>query len=220
MTLLVSMLLLTLLYQVRLTFIFHSLELDLFFTCYIKSGSDFSNITGFDAQDLSEDAPDDYQGLDASAAHIANLLSTEPSDSKFLLETIDHAFVCSYKILIKRNSKCTYFCSCLIFSLIQSHGICLQHLPKIAFLPIQQTSLFYHFLYAWNKSIKWICICEIRYYVTVKLGIGGFSMGAATALYSATCHILGQYANGSPYPINLSSVIGLSGWLPCSRYIN
>lgn len=38
---------------------------------------------GFDAGDLSEDAPDDLEGLDASAAHIANLLSTEPSDGKF-----------------------------------------------------------------------------------------------------------------------------------------
>ncbi|KAH6757570.1 hypothetical protein C2S51_038718 [Perilla frutescens var. frutescens] len=87
----------------------------------------------FDAQDISEDAPDDLQGLDASAAHVANLLSTEPAD--------------------------------------------------------------------------------------IKLGIGGFSMGAATALYSATCHIFGQYANRNPYLINLSCVIGLSGWLPCSRLL-
>lgn len=33
--------------------------------------------------DLSEDAPDDVEGLDASAAHVANLLSTEPADSRF-----------------------------------------------------------------------------------------------------------------------------------------
>ena len=52
----------------------------------------------------------------------------------------------------------------------------------------------------------------------VKLGIGGFSMGAATALYSATCHILGKYGNGNLYPVNLSAVVGLSGWLPCSRF--
>lgn len=43
-------------------------------------------------------------------------------------------------------------------------------------------------------------------------------MGAATALYSATCHTLGKYGNGNLYPINLSAVIGLSGWLPCSRF--
>lgn len=85
----------------------------------------------FDAGDLSEDGPDDLEGLDASAAHVANLLSTEPAD--------------------------------------------------------------------------------------IKLGIGGFSMGAATALYSATCRILGQYGNGNPYSVNLSAVVGLSGWLPCSR---
>lgn len=53
---------------------------------------------------------------------------------------------------------------------------------------------------------------------TVKLGIGGFSMGAATALYSATCQVLGKYSNGNLYPVNLSAVIGLSGWLPCSRF--
>lgn len=34
--------------------------------------------------DLSEDAPDDIEGLDAAAAHVANLLSTEPADSMFL----------------------------------------------------------------------------------------------------------------------------------------
>ncbi|KAL8130475.1 hypothetical protein V2J09_019630 [Rumex salicifolius] len=41
----------------------------------------------------------------------------------------------------------------------------------------------------------------------VKLGVGGFGMGAATALYSATCQALGRYANGSRYPIKLSAVI-------------
>ncbi|KAJ4707927.1 acyl-protein thioesterase 2-like [Melia azedarach] len=85
----------------------------------------------FDVGDLSEDAPDDLEGLDASAAHVANLLSTEPSD--------------------------------------------------------------------------------------ITLGIGGFSIGAATALYSATCRTLGQYGNGNLYSVNLSAVVGLSGWLPCSR---
>ncbi|CAN6583636.1 unnamed protein product [Malus baccata var. baccata] len=85
----------------------------------------------FDMGEISEDAPDDIEGLDASAAHVANLLSTEPAN--------------------------------------------------------------------------------------IKLGVGGFSMGAATALYSATCRVLGQYGNGNPYPINLSAIVGLSGWLPCSR---
>lgn len=30
--------------------------------------------------ELSDDGPEDWEGLDASAAHIANLLSTEPAD--------------------------------------------------------------------------------------------------------------------------------------------
>ncbi|CAN4100203.1 unnamed protein product [Withania somnifera] len=37
----------------------------------------------FDVGELSDDGPDDFEGLDASVAHIANLLSTEPADGKF-----------------------------------------------------------------------------------------------------------------------------------------
>ena len=40
-------------------------------------------LTGFDEGELSEDGPNDVEGLDASIAHIANLLSTEPSDGNF-----------------------------------------------------------------------------------------------------------------------------------------
>ncbi|XP_051134776.1 uncharacterized protein LOC127253984 [Andrographis paniculata] len=87
----------------------------------------------FDVGELSEDCPDDFEGLDASAAHIANLLSTEPAD--------------------------------------------------------------------------------------IKLGIGGFSMGAATALYSAICFVHGYYGNGYPYPVNLRAIVGLSGWLPGARTV-
>lgn len=42
-------------------------------------------------------------------------------------------------------------------------------------------------------------------------------MGAAIALYSATCFALGKYENGNLYPSNLSAVVGLSGWLPCAK---
>lgn len=38
---------------------------------------------GFDVGDLSESGPEDIEGMDASAAHIANLLSAEPADSMF-----------------------------------------------------------------------------------------------------------------------------------------
>jgi lysophospholipase-2 len=44
-------------------------------------------------------------------------------------------------------------------------------------------------------------------------------MGAAMALYSATCYALGRYGNGNPYPVNLKAIIGLSGWLPGARYL-
>ncbi|KAL8136136.1 hypothetical protein AgCh_010658 [Apium graveolens] len=54
----------------------------------------------------------------------------------------------------------------------------------------------------------------------IKLGVGGFSMGAASALYSATCFVHGKFGNGKPYPPNLSVVVGLSGWLPCSKSLS
>lgn len=37
--------------------------------------------------DLTEDGPDDMEGLDVAAAHVANLLSNEPADSKFSFQT-------------------------------------------------------------------------------------------------------------------------------------
>ncbi|KAH6829947.1 alpha/beta-Hydrolases superfamily protein [Perilla frutescens var. hirtella] len=85
----------------------------------------------FDMGELSEESSDDFEGLDASAAHLANLLSAEPAG--------------------------------------------------------------------------------------IKLGVGGFSMGAAIALYSATCFARGKYENGSSYPVNLRAIVGLSGWLPGAR---
>nr|VDC79077.1 unnamed protein product [Brassica rapa] len=91
----------------------------------------FPSTAWFDVVDLTENGPDDVEGLDVAAAHVANLLANEPAD--------------------------------------------------------------------------------------IKLGVGGFSMGAGTSLYSATCFALGKYGNGNPYPINLSAVIGLSGWLPCAK---
>ncbi|KAL5572983.1 hypothetical protein UlMin_022580, partial [Ulmus minor] len=93
----------------------------------------FPSTAWFDVGDLSEDGPDDLEGLDAAAAHVANLLSNEPAD--------------------------------------------------------------------------------------IKLGVGGFSMGAGTALYSATCFTAGKYGNGNLYPATLSAVVGLSGWLPCAKIL-
>ncbi|CAN1814329.1 Acyl-protein thioesterase 2 [Linum perenne] len=96
----------------------------------VKMLGGFRCTAWFDVEEMSEDTMEDIDGLDASAAHIANLLSSEPAD--------------------------------------------------------------------------------------VKVGIGGFSMGGAIALYSATCAILGRYGNGNiPYTINPSAIVSLSGWLPC-----
>ncbi|KAL8129571.1 hypothetical protein V2J09_018726 [Rumex salicifolius] len=88
----------------------------------------------FDVEDLTSEGTADVAGMDAAAAHVANLLSNEPAD--------------------------------------------------------------------------------------VKLGVGGFSMGAAIALYSATCFASGKYGNGDPYPVNLSVVVGLSGWLPSAKSLS
>ena len=113
--------------------------------------------------EISEDLHDDIEGLDASAAHIANLLSTEPSDGIFM--TLSSPLIHSITIS----------------SLILKNGLC--------------------------------------GFVSVKVGIGGFSMGAAVALYSTTCYALGRYGTGHPYTINLRATVGLSGWLPGWRYI-
>ncbi|KAG4194507.1 hypothetical protein ERO13_A06G057600v2 [Gossypium hirsutum] len=43
----------------------------------------FPTTTWFDMGELSEDAPDDVEGLEAAAGHVANLLSIEPADSMF-----------------------------------------------------------------------------------------------------------------------------------------
>ncbi|XP_024959596.1 acyl-protein thioesterase 2-like [Cynara cardunculus var. scolymus] len=91
----------------------------------------FPSNAWFDVSDLSEDAKQDVEGLDASAAHVLSLLSTEPSD--------------------------------------------------------------------------------------IKLGVGGFSMGAATALYFASCFVHGKLGNDNAYTTHLDAVIGLSGWLPCAK---
>uniref|UniRef100_A0A7N0VMH1 Phospholipase/carboxylesterase/thioesterase domain-containing protein n=1 Tax=Kalanchoe fedtschenkoi TaxID=63787 RepID=A0A7N0VMH1_KALFE len=93
-----------------------------------------SSTAWFDVGHLSQDPPDDIEGLDASATYVANLLQSEPDN--------------------------------------------------------------------------------------IKLGIGGFSMGAATSLYSATCFVSGKYSNGNSYPTELRAVIALSGWLPCSKVLN
>ena len=69
-----------------------------------------------------------------------------------------------------------------------------------------------------NYESIWLTDCS-QFVDAVKLGIGGFSMGAAAALHSAACYAHGKFSSGTPYPITLSAVISLSGWLPCSRSV-
>ncbi|KAL7600080.1 hypothetical protein Lser_V15G24037 [Lactuca serriola] len=91
-----------------------------------------STTAWFDVIDISEDAIQDVEGMDASAAHVLSLLSNEPPN--------------------------------------------------------------------------------------IKLGVGGFSMGAATAIYSASCFARGKLGNGTRYSAHLAAVVGLSGWLPCANH--
>lgn len=57
--------------------------------------------SGFDAKDISEDADEDQEGLDVSAAHVANLLSTEPCDGMFLnmLRNVTATYIIYIKLL-------------------------------------------------------------------------------------------------------------------------
>lgn len=43
---------------------------------------------GFDVSDMSEDASQDVEGLDASAIHVLSFLSNEPPNSKFITNYI------------------------------------------------------------------------------------------------------------------------------------
>ncbi|KAI3524509.1 hypothetical protein L1887_03167 [Cichorium endivia] len=54
----------------------------------------------------------------------------------------------------------------------------------------------------------------------IKVGVGGFSMGAATAIYSASCFARGKFGNGTRYSTHLAAVVALSGWLPCANNLN
>jgi len=57
-------------------------------------------LSGFDVGEISEDLHDDIEGLDASAAHIANLLSAEPTDGKPTMSYIYlHSFVTGLDII-------------------------------------------------------------------------------------------------------------------------
>lgn len=46
---------------------------------------------GFDVIGVSEDSNQDVQGMDASAAYVLSLLSTEPPNSKFLFVIINES---------------------------------------------------------------------------------------------------------------------------------
>ncbi|KAK6941616.1 Phospholipase/carboxylesterase/thioesterase [Dillenia turbinata] len=131
----------------------------------------FPSTAWFDVGHLSEDGDDDIEGMDASAAHVANLLSAEPADGRFRTALF---------------------------------------MDIVMFRPLNPHSSILH-----DNERQYIWLLKR---VTMKLGVGGFSMGAATALYSASCFVLGKYGNGSPYPVKLSAVVGLSGWLPCSKF--
>ncbi|MFS8010531.1 putative alpha/Beta hydrolase [Helianthus anomalus] len=63
-----------------------------------------------------------------------------------------------------------------------------------------------------NCSLKIRFVCSPTY-----LCFYGFDVGAATALYSASCFTHGKFGNGNTYSTHLDAVVGLSGWLPCAK---
>lgn len=88
-------------------------------------------ITGFDVGELSEDCPDDFEGLDASAAHIANLLSTEPADSKILYLL---RMNCHFQKLIQTlENKVSFFPKVKVPALTLIIYMCLNILEKLSF---------------------------------------------------------------------------------------
>lgn len=50
-------------------------------------------MSGFNVEDLSDNATDDVEGLDASATHIANMLSNERDDSKFMIFSLSYIYL-------------------------------------------------------------------------------------------------------------------------------
>ncbi|GBG87157.1 hypothetical protein CBR_g44615 [Chara braunii] len=56
---------------------------------------------------------------------------------------------------------------------------------------------------------------------SIKLGVGGFSMGGALSLYTVTRMAVGSLINGQPAlgRNTLSSAIALSGWLPAAEHL-
>ncbi|KAH7404788.1 hypothetical protein KP509_15G042700 [Ceratopteris richardii] len=54
---------------------------------------------------------------------------------------------------------------------------------------------------------------------SVKLGVGGFSQGAATSLYITACSLIGFYSDGTRFPCKFDFTVALSGWLPSARFI-
>lgn len=53
----------------------------------------------------------------------------------------------------------------------------------------------------------------------VKVAVGGFSQGCATALYITKCSFLGKYSNGNPFPLKLDAAMAFGGWMPTIKYV-
>lgn len=66
-------------------------------------------IIGFDVNDLSENAHDDIEGLEASATHVASLLANEPADSEFSFLIDNNAIssqFCIVRLLVAKTLRC------------------------------------------------------------------------------------------------------------------
>ena len=64
--------------------------------------------TGFDVEETSVDGRDDIEGLDASAAHVANLLSSEPSDGTYISEYVHWRLIVSFLLDNQLSANANY----------------------------------------------------------------------------------------------------------------
>ncbi|RVX11031.1 hypothetical protein CK203_013302 [Vitis vinifera] len=149
----------------------------------------FPSTAWFDVGELSEDAPDDLEGLDASAAHLDGSDETHQHGMLQLLFAM-------LKLLRHQCFVLLRSCKCDKLGSYNSHFD-----SSVETTSYSRGVVVIHSQYLVAPQQRWDLI-------SVKLGVGGFSMGAAIALYSATCFALGKYENGNLYPSNLSADLG------------
>ena len=92
---------------------------------------------------------------------------------------------------------------------------------NITFLPIfKKVLLSYPWLTSKNLDLRLCCCCITTTQAYVILSLLDSQTWYWGLQYGLFCYmpVSGNYGNGNLYPVNLSTIVGLSGWLPCSRF--